>query len=110
MKLEQNYRSTRTVLDAAHAVISRARRRREKRLWTRRGPGDALALVVGQDEHDEAGGSRARSRRSGRAAAGEEIAVLYRTNAQSRPIEAALRAGRVPYVIVRGTSFYDRAR
>ena len=54
-------------------------------------------------------GSRARSRRSGRKRHGGEIAVLYRTNAQSRLIEVALRAGRVPYVIVRGTSFYDRA-
>ena len=110
VKLEQNYRSTRTVLDAAHAVISRARRRREKRLWTERGPGDALALVVGQDEHDEAERiARAVAAERARGTAGEEIAVLYRTNAQSRAIEAALRAGRVPYVIVRGTSFYDRA-
>jgi DNA helicase-2/ATP-dependent DNA helicase PcrA len=110
VKLEQNYRSTRTVLDAAHAVISRARRRREKRLWTERGAGEPLALVVGQDEHDEAERiTRAVATERARGTAGEEIAVLYRTNAQSRPIEAALRAARVPYVIVRGTSFYERA-
>jgi DNA helicase-2/ATP-dependent DNA helicase PcrA len=110
VKLERNYRSTRNVLDAAHAVISRAARRREKRLWTEEGPGDPLALVVGQDEHDEAERiARVVARERAGGTAGDEIAVLYRTNAQSRPIEAALRAARIPYVIVRGTSFYERA-
>jgi DNA helicase-2/ATP-dependent DNA helicase PcrA len=110
VKLEQNYRSTRNVLDAAHAVISKARRRREKRLWTESGAGDPLALLVGQDEHDEAEKlARAVAAERARGTAGDEIAILYRTNAQSRPIEAALRAARIPYVIVRGTSFYDRA-
>ena len=110
VKLEQNYRSTRTVLDAAHAVISRAKRRREKRLWTEAEAGEPLALLVGQDEHDEAEQlARAVSAERARGTAGEEIAILYRTNAQSRPLEAALRAARIPYVIVRGTSFYDRA-
>ncbi len=110
VKLERNYRSTRNVLDAAHAVIARASRRREKRLWTEEGPGEPLALVVGQDEHDEAEKiARTVSLERARGTAGDEIAVLYRTNAQSRPIEAALRAARIPYVIVRGTSFYERA-
>jgi DNA helicase-2/ATP-dependent DNA helicase PcrA len=110
VKLERNYRSTRTVLDAAHAVISRAARRREKRLWTETGAGDPVALVVGQDEHDEAERiARAVAHERARGTPGDEIAVLYRTNAQSRPIEAALRAARIPYVIVRGTSFYERA-
>jgi DNA helicase-2/ATP-dependent DNA helicase PcrA len=110
VKLERNYRSTRTVLDAAHAVISRAARRREKRLWTETGAGDPLALLVGQDEHDEAERiARAVAHERARGTPGDEIAVLYRTNAQSRPIEAALRAARIPYVIVRGTSFYERA-
>ena len=110
MKLEQNYRSTRNILDAAHAVIARARRRREKRLWTERDAGAPLALLVGQDEHDEAERvARSVAEERARGTAGEEIAILYRTNAQSRPIEAALRAARIPYVIVRGTSFYDRA-
>ena len=54
VKLERNYRSTRNILDAAHAVIEKARVRREKKLWTEAGPGDPLALLVGQDEHDEA--------------------------------------------------------
>ncbi|GAO02590.1 ATP-dependent DNA helicase PcrA [Anaeromyxobacter sp. PSR-1] len=110
VKLEQNYRSTRTILDAAHAVISRARRRREKRLWTESGAGAPLALVVGEDEHAEAERiARAVAAERGRGTSGDEIAVLYRTNAQSRPLEAAMRAARIPYVIVRGTSFYERA-
>jgi len=110
VKLERNYRSTRNVLDAAHAVIARASRRREKRLWTEEGPGEPLALLVGQDEHDEAERiARAVALERARGTSGDEIAVLYRTNAQSRPIEAALRAARIPYVIVRGTSFYERA-
>jgi len=110
VKLEQNYRSTRNVLDAAHAVISRARRRREKRLWTESGAGEPLALLVGQDEHDEAEKlARGVATERARGTDGDEIAVLYRTNAQSRPIEAAMRAARIPYVIVRGTSFYERA-
>ncbi len=110
VKLEQNYRSTRTILDAAHAVISRARRRREKRLWTEAGAGEPLALVVGQDEHDEAERiARAVASERARGTPGDEIAILYRTNAQSRPLEAAMRAARIPYVVVRGTSFYERA-
>jgi DNA helicase-2/ATP-dependent DNA helicase PcrA len=110
VKLERNYRSTRNVLDAAHAVIARATRRREKRLWTEEPPGDPLALLVGQDEHDEAEKiARTVALERARGTPGDEVAVLYRTNAQSRPIEAALRAARVPYVIVRGTSFYERA-
>jgi DNA helicase-2/ATP-dependent DNA helicase PcrA len=110
VKLERNYRSTRNVLDAAHAVIARATRRREKRLWTEAEAGEPLALVVGQDEHDEAERiARAVARERARGTPGDEVAILYRTNAQSRPLEAALRAEHVPYVIVRGTSFYERA-
>jgi DNA helicase-2/ATP-dependent DNA helicase PcrA len=110
VKLERNYRSTRNILDAAHAVIEKARVRREKKLWTEAPAGEPLALLVGQDEHDEAERiARAVAGERGRGTRGEEIAVLYRTNAQSRPIEAQLRAARIPYVIVRGTSFYDRA-
>jgi DNA helicase-2/ATP-dependent DNA helicase PcrA len=110
VKLEENYRSTSFILEAAHAVISQATRRREKKLFTRREGGQPLAMMVGADEHEEAeriaSGIQA-CRRAG--APWEEIAVLYRTNAQSRPLEAALRGARVPYVVVRGTSFYDRA-
>jgi DNA helicase II / ATP-dependent DNA helicase PcrA len=110
VKLERNYRSTRNILEAAHAVIEKAKVRREKKLWTESGPGDPLALLVGQDEHDEAERiTRAVASERARGTRGDQIAVLYRTNAQSRPIEAQLRSARIPYVIVRGTSFYDRA-
>jgi DNA helicase-2/ATP-dependent DNA helicase PcrA len=110
VKLEQNYRSTRPILDAAHAVISRASRRREKKLWTEREGGAPLSLLVAQDEHEE--GERIARAVEASHAEGvrwESIAVLYRTNAQSRPVEEALRRRRIPYVIVRGTSFYERA-
>ena len=110
VKLEQNYRSTANVLAAAHAVISRATRRREKKLWTTREAGAPLVLLVAQDEHEEAQRiAAAVEAERHRGTRGDEIAVLYRVNAQSRPVEAALRAARVPYVIVRGTSFYERA-
>ena len=109
VKLEQNYRSTRPILEAAHAVIARAHRRRDKRLWTAREGGAPLELLVAQDEHEE-GERIARAAERGHAEGTpfEGIAVLYRTNAQSRALEAALRARRIPYVIVRGTSFYER--
>jgi len=110
VKLEQNYRSTRTILSAAYAVISRAGRRREKRLWTENEAGAPLSLLVGDDEQLESERiARAVAAERARGTPGDEIAVLYRTNAQSRPLEAALRAARIPYVIVRGTSFYERA-
>ncbi len=110
VKLEQNYRSTPPILEAAHAVISKAHRRREKKLWTAAEGGAPLALLVAVDEHEE--GERVALGVAGAHAAGarwEEVAVLYRTNAQSRPLEAALRGRRIPYVVVRGTSFYERA-
>ena len=110
VKLEQNYRSTGNVLEAAHAVISRATRRREKKLWTTREAGAPLSLLVAQDEHEEAQRiAAAVEAERHRGTRGDEVAILYRVNAQSRPVEAALRAARVPYVIVRGTSFYERA-
>ncbi|HET6438268.1 MAG TPA: UvrD-helicase domain-containing protein [Anaeromyxobacter sp.] len=110
VKLEQNYRSTRNILDAAYAVISRAGRRREKRLWTEAGAGAPLDLLVGEDEGLEAERiARAVAEERARGTSGDEVAVLYRTNAQSRPIEAAFRAARIPYSVVRGTSFYERA-
>jgi DNA helicase-2/ATP-dependent DNA helicase PcrA len=110
VKLEQNYRSTGNVLEAAHAVISGASRRRPKKLWTTRDAGAPLKLLVAQDEHEEALRiAAAVQEERARGTRGDEVAVLYRVNAQSRPVEAALRAARVPYVIVRGTSFYERA-
>ncbi len=110
VKLERNYRSTQTVLDAAHAVISRNSRRMEKRMWTDAAGGPPLRLLVAHDERDEA--DRVAAGASRAIAAGTspaEIAVFYRTNAQSRVLEEAFRKARLPYTIVRGRSFYDRA-
>ena len=111
VKLERNYRSTRNVLDAAHAVISRAARRREKRLWTEAGPGEPLALLVGQDEHDEAEriaravGARARARDAGRR---DRRPLPHQRAVAARSRRRCARRA-IPYVIVRGTSFYERA-
>jgi DNA helicase-2/ATP-dependent DNA helicase PcrA len=110
VKLEQNYRSTAPILAAAHAVIAKAHRRRGTELWTEQEGGAPLQLLVSQDEHEEGERiARAVSQAHAAGARWEEVAVLYRTNAQSRAIEAALRGARIPYVIVRGTSFYERA-
>lgn len=110
VKLERNYRSTQTILDAAHAVISHNQHRMEKKLWTDEEGGSPLELIVARDEREEAGRVADRVRvalRSGVDPA--EVAVFYRTNAQSRVLEEAFRLGQIPYVIVRGRSFYDRA-
>lgn len=111
VKLEQNYRSDQTILEAAHAVISRNRRRMEKKLWSARARGEPLSLVVARDERGEAQEVAARIhelRRDG-IADYEEMAVFFRTNAQSRVLEETFRLMRVPYVLVSGRSFYDRA-
>jgi len=110
VKLERNYRSTQLILDAAHAVISKNRDRMEKRLWTEEQGGAPLVLIVARDERDEAMRVADQVRdllRAGTEPA--EIAVFYRTNAQSRVLEDAFRLGRIPHQIVRGRSFYDRA-
>jgi len=110
IKLEQNYRSTQTILDAAHAVISKNPHRMKKKLWTRNGPGEPLSCIVARTEREEAERVADRIRASLRRGVDpSEIAVFYRTNAQSRVIEEALRLGGIPYQVVRGRSFYERA-
>ncbi|MGI6217713.1 MAG: ATP-dependent helicase [Coriobacteriales bacterium] len=110
VKLEENYRSTGTILEAANAVIANNRSRKPKRLFTRSGPGDKIDMYLATDERDE--GRWIASEIEKRVAAGadySDIAVFYRTNAQSRTLEDMfLRAG-VPYQIVGGTRFFDRA-
>ena len=110
VKLEQNYRSDANILDAAYAVIRLNTRRREKRLVTDAEPGYPLVLLAARDERGEAL-QVATSIRQLLAEGNDpnQVAVFYRTNAQSRVLEEALRVGRVPYAIVRGRSFYDRA-
>ncbi|MGF1646320.1 MAG: DNA helicase PcrA [Kineosporiaceae bacterium] len=108
--LEQNYRSTQTVLDAANAVISRNPDRRPKNLWTDAGPGEPVVGYVADSEADEAAFvvEEIDRLRDGHGYAYGDVAVFYRTNAQSRAIEDVLVRTGVPYVVVGGTRFYER--
>ncbi|HEX6104825.1 MAG TPA: UvrD-helicase domain-containing protein [Gemmatimonadales bacterium] len=110
VRLEENYRSTQVVLDAANGVITENSGRIGKTLTTRRRGGESVTLLAAADERDEAEWvARELERRS---AAGEwayaEMAVLYRTNAQSRALEEAFRRAGVPYRLIGATSFYER--
>jgi DNA helicase-2/ATP-dependent DNA helicase PcrA len=108
IKLEQNYRSTAIILDAATAVISQNRNRKEKRLWTDRAGGARLAYFRGNDELEEADFIM-RTARGGLADdVDATVAILYRTNAQSRTIEDALMREGLAYKIVGGVRFYER--
>ena len=107
VRLERNYRSTQVILDAAHGVIRRNTERKEKRLWTDREGGDRIVCHRAADELAEAD-FIVRRLLAGLAAGDEPLAVLYRTNAQSRPIEGALARKAVPYRIVGGVRFYER--
>ncbi|MHB8417653.1 MAG: ATP-dependent helicase [Myxococcales bacterium] len=110
VKLERNYRSDGNILAAAQGVIEKNPHRHGKRLWTERGPGEKLHLLWTQDERDEADRIAASllDLHEGGLPYGE-MAVFYRINAQSRVLEEGLRIARIPYVIVRGRSFYERA-
>ena len=111
IKLEQNYRSTGNILAAASALVRHNNNRIDKELWSEAPPGEKIQLLVSGDDRGEAERlvKRARElRRSGDVAGLEEIAVLYRTNAQSRLLEEALARAGLPYVMVGGTRFYDR--
>ena len=110
VKLEQNYRSTANILNAANAVIANNRKRKDKRLFTEVGSGDKVGVFVASDERDEGrwvAGEIEKLKSDG--ASYNQMAVFYRTNAQSRVIEDMLgiRVG-VPYRIVGGTKFFDR--
>lgn len=110
VKLEQNYRSTQRILRAANAVITRNTEREPKELWTDNPEGEAILVVRTMDERDEARlvlrGLRELSSQGHRLS---DVAVFYRTHAQSRVIEEALRSANVGYRIVGGMRFYDRA-
>jgi DNA helicase-2/ATP-dependent DNA helicase PcrA len=108
--LEQNYRSTNRILEAANAVIDNNRDRKPKQLWSELGEGDAVEVVEVEDEHAEArfvAAEIARLVESGTSAS--EIAVFYRTNAQSRVLEDVLVRQGVPYQVIGGPRFYERA-
>lgn len=110
IKLEQNYRSTKHILDAAHAIITKNSQRSDKQLWTDAGHGLPVQLLQVGSERAE-GESIIRRIRTGRDAGGRnyrDYAVLYRTNAQSRSIEEAFVHYGIPYRVVGGVRFYDR--
>ncbi|HIZ54507.1 MAG TPA: DNA helicase PcrA [Candidatus Enterococcus avicola] len=108
--LEQNYRSTQTILEAANQVIKNNRNRHEKKLWTQNPEGKAITYYRGQSEREEGQfivnqigeGIREENRKY------SDFAVLYRTNAQSRAIEDVLLKANIPYKMVGGHKFYDR--
>lgn len=107
--LEENYRSTKTILQAANDVIKNNRNRRPKNLWTQNADGEDIVYYRAEDEQEEALfvartiGSLSREGYSHR-----DFAVLYRTNAQSRTVEEALLKANIPYTMVGGTKFYSR--
>jgi DNA helicase-2/ATP-dependent DNA helicase PcrA len=108
--LEQNYRSTNAILEAANAVIDNNRDRKPKRLWSELGDGDPVEVVEVEDEHAEArfvAAEIARQVESGHSAS--EISVFYRTNAQSRVLEDVLVRQGVAYQVIGGPRFYERA-
>ncbi len=110
IKLEQNYRSTQTILDAANGIIRKNRDRHEKSLWTEKGGGDSIEIYQAGDERGEAYyiAQSIRQALDQGPASPSEIAILYRTNAQSRVLEEHLRAARVPAKVVGAVSFYER--
>ena len=109
IRLEQNYRSTQNILNAANDVIVHNQGRKEKRLWTENPIGELVHLKQYDSEYDEAEGvASIIDFLSMRQVRYEDMAILYRTNAQSRVFEEKLKQRNIPYVIVRGISFYDR--
>ncbi len=110
IKLEQNYRSTGAILEAAHNVISKNIERTEKKLWTTAGAGAPVQVQGVYDETEEAGvvATRIAAQTAIGARSFGDFAVLYRTNAQSYALERALVQQRIPYQLVGGVRFYDR--
>lgn len=109
VKLEQNYRSTQTILDAANAVIAQNASSKEMNLWTALGQGEPIDLQYCEDERDEAFYIVRKIRQEiERGRKYSDIAILYRTHAQSRAIEESLVTANIPYAIVGGVGFYQR--
>jgi len=108
--LEQNYRSTNTILQASNALISHNETRYEKQLWSDLGEGEKIGVCVAQNERKEAEFVIEKILRhaADQQLSYDEIAIFYRTNAQSRPFEDALLYRRLPYTIIGGLSFYQR--
>jgi superfamily I DNA/RNA helicase len=110
VKLEQNYRSTNTILSAANAIIKNNVRRRGKKLWSQKGDGPKIALHTFADDEEEARSivEQIEYARLAHRTPWAEQAILFRTNAQSRQIETALRQANVRYHLIGGQSFFDR--
>ncbi|MBR2823277.1 MAG: UvrD-helicase domain-containing protein [Clostridia bacterium] len=109
IRLEQNYRSTETILDAANQVIAHNTNRKDKHLWTQIGEGEKIRCYTANDERDEAAwiaDTIHRMNREGESLGG--MAVLYRTNAQSRVLEETFMRAGIPYMIFGGLKFYER--
>lgn len=109
IKLEQNYRSTKTILDTANSVIKNNKNRKEKELWSTKGEGEKVKYYRAYDERDEAHFVAVNAKKMMEEGIDpQEICILYRTNAQSRVLEEELLKSSVPYKIVGGLSFYSR--
>ena len=109
IRLEQNYRSTKNILNAANDVIANNTERKEKRLWTENQTGELVHFKTYDSEYDEAEGvAKQIVFLHMRQVDYKDMAILYRTNAQSRIFEEKLKQRNIPYAIVRGVSFYDR--
>jgi DNA helicase-2/ATP-dependent DNA helicase PcrA len=111
VKLEQNYRSTQTILSAANAVVERNRERRPKKLWTEISGGEPVQLSELSDEHEEARWVAGEIERLAEedGVKRDDVAVFYRTNAMSRVLEDTLNRFDLPYQVIGGTKFYERA-
>ena len=109
VRLEQNYRSTETILNAANAVIAHNARRKNKKLWSELGEGDKIHIVKFPSEQSEAKGiADIIAEEVAKGAKYSDFALLYRTNALSRSVETALSRQKIPYKMVGGLRFYDR--
>jgi DNA helicase-2/ATP-dependent DNA helicase PcrA len=109
IRLEENYRSTQRILALAAGVIAHNRLRKEKTLWTQNPEGDTVRVYRAWDEHEESNWvAQSIVQARGEGSAFSDVAVFYRTNAQSRVLEDALRRAGIPYVIVGSVRFYER--
>ncbi len=109
IRLEQNYRSTQSILNAANAVISHNLGRKGKRLWTANGQGDPITVYEAADEGAEGNFVAGKIISGSKGKDFKDYAILYRTNAQSNALEFALKRNGIPYRVIGGTRFFDRA-
>ena len=109
IRLEQNYRSTQSILNAANSVIAHNLGRKGKRLWTSNGTGESITVYEAADEAAEANFVAGQIIKQSRGKDFRDFAILYRTNAQSNALEYAMKRSGIPYRIIGGTRFFDRA-